>query len=106
MELGKDPVKLDGSAQGRAAGTGAADPAQDTTLAEVRSYLLGLQDRIVTTMQAEEGRPFVSDGWTREPGGRLEGEPPTTTSKRRSRSTGAWLPLSTRPSKRTATKSR
>jgi len=35
----------------------------------MRDYLLGLQDRIVATMQAEEGRPFVSDAWKREPGG-------------------------------------
>ena len=42
--------------------------------ADVRAYLLGLQDRIVTTMQAEDGKPFASDRWTREPGGRLEGD--------------------------------
>ncbi|MCU0813512.1 MAG: oxygen-dependent coproporphyrinogen oxidase [Burkholderiaceae bacterium] len=40
----------------------------------VRSYLLGLQERIITTFQAEDGKAFVSDGWTREPGGRLEGD--------------------------------
>jgi coproporphyrinogen III oxidase len=40
----------------------------------VRSYLLGLQERIIATFQAEDGKPFVSDGWTREPGGRLEGD--------------------------------
>ncbi len=40
----------------------------------VRAYLLGLQDRIVTTMQAEDGKVFVSDGWTRPAGGRLEGD--------------------------------
>jgi len=42
--------------------------------AAVRDYLLGLQGRIVATMQAEDGKTFVSDGWTREPGGRLEGD--------------------------------
>ncbi|MFY9510982.1 MAG: oxygen-dependent coproporphyrinogen oxidase [Rubrivivax sp.] len=42
--------------------------------AAVRSYLLGLQQRIVQTLQAEDGQAFVSDGWTREPGGRLEGD--------------------------------
>ncbi len=46
----------------------------DLDITRVRDYLLGLQDRIVTTMQAEDGKPFVSDGWTREPGGRLEGD--------------------------------
>lgn len=40
----------------------------------VRSYLLGLQERIVSTFQAEDGRTFLADGWTREPGGRLEGD--------------------------------
>jgi coproporphyrinogen III oxidase len=40
----------------------------------VREYLLGLQSRIVGAFQAEDGKPFLSDGWTREPGGRLEGD--------------------------------
>ncbi len=40
----------------------------------VREYLLGLQGRIVGALQAEDGKTFVSDGWTREPGGRLEGD--------------------------------
>ncbi|NWG74788.1 MAG: oxygen-dependent coproporphyrinogen oxidase [Rubrivivax sp.] len=40
----------------------------------VRSYLLGLQERIVSTFQAEDGRTFLADDWTREPGGRLEGD--------------------------------
>ena len=40
----------------------------------VRSYLLGLQDRIVEAMQAESGEVFLSDAWTRAPGGKLEGD--------------------------------
>jgi coproporphyrinogen III oxidase len=40
----------------------------------VRDYLLGLQESIVSTMEAEEGRAFLRDRWTREPGGRLEGD--------------------------------
>jgi coproporphyrinogen III oxidase len=44
----------------------------DTT--PVRNYLLGLQQRIVNALQAEDGTPFVSDGWTRPTGGRLEGD--------------------------------
>jgi coproporphyrinogen III oxidase len=40
----------------------------------VREYLLGLQHRIVETMQAEDGKTFLSDGWTRPAGGRLEGD--------------------------------
>jgi coproporphyrinogen III oxidase len=40
----------------------------------VRHYLLGLQGRIVAAFEAEDGKAFVSDGWTREPGGRLEGD--------------------------------
>jgi coproporphyrinogen III oxidase len=39
----------------------------------VRTHLLGLQERIVTALEAEGGEPFVSDAWTREPGGPLEG---------------------------------
>ncbi|WKB55229.1 oxygen-dependent coproporphyrinogen oxidase [Eleftheria terrae] len=41
---------------------------------DVRTYLLGLQDRIIDTMQAEDGTPFVRDAWTRPPGGRLQGD--------------------------------
>jgi len=40
----------------------------------VRDYLLGLQKRIVGAFEAEDGKPFVSDGWTRPPGGALEGD--------------------------------
>jgi len=42
--------------------------------AAVRRYLLGLQERIVGALEAEDGHPFLTDGWTREPGGRLEGD--------------------------------
>jgi len=41
---------------------------------EVREYLLGLQARIVATMETEDGAPFITDRWVREPGGPLEGE--------------------------------
>ena len=41
---------------------------------EVRNYLLGLQGRIIETMQAEDGKPFLVDRWVREPGGKLEGD--------------------------------
>ncbi len=40
----------------------------------VRDYLLGLQHRIVSTLQAEDGKTFISDGWTRPAGGRLQGD--------------------------------
>lgn len=40
----------------------------------VRDYLLGLQGRIVGALQAEDGHTFISDGWTRPAGGRLEGD--------------------------------
>ena len=53
---------------------GAAVRTSDMNTTPVRDYLLGLQNRIVTTMQAEDGKTFVSDGWTRPPGGRLEGD--------------------------------
>jgi len=42
--------------------------------AAVRGYLLGLQARIVAALQAEDGKAFISDGWTRPPGGKLEGD--------------------------------
>lgn len=40
----------------------------------VRDYLLGLQERIVAALEAQDGGRFLSDRWTREPGGKLEGE--------------------------------
>jgi coproporphyrinogen III oxidase len=40
----------------------------------VRSYLLGLQQHIVSTFQAEDGKTFISDGWQRPAGGKLEGD--------------------------------
>ncbi len=43
-------------------------------IAQVRAYLLGLQDKIIDALQLEGGEPFLSDAWTREPGGKLEGD--------------------------------
>ena len=40
----------------------------------VRSYLLDLQARMVAALQAEEGQPFLSDGWQRPAGGALQGD--------------------------------
>lgn len=40
----------------------------------VRSYLLDLQERIVSTMEAEDGQAFRRDAWTRPAGGALEGD--------------------------------
>jgi coproporphyrinogen III oxidase len=34
----------------------------------VRAYLLGLQDRIIEAVQAQEALPFIRDAWTRDPG--------------------------------------
>ncbi|MBV8500638.1 MAG: oxygen-dependent coproporphyrinogen oxidase [Paucibacter sp.] len=45
-----------------------------TETAEVRRYLLGLQQRIVDALEQADGLPFLTDGWEREPGGRLEGD--------------------------------
>ena len=42
--------------------------------ANVREYLLGLQERIVAAMQTEGGDAFISDAWQREPGGKLDGD--------------------------------
>jgi coproporphyrinogen III oxidase len=44
----------------------------DTTA--VRSYLLDLQQRIVSTIEALDGKAFTTDAWTRDPGGRLQGD--------------------------------
>src|SRR5437870_3924391 len=41
---------------------------------QVRDYLLDLQGRIVAAMEVEDGASFLTDHWTREPGGKLEGE--------------------------------
>ena len=40
----------------------------------VRTYLLGLQGRIVAAMEVEGGDAFLTDAWQREPGGKLEGD--------------------------------
>ena len=41
---------------------------------DVRTYLLGLQDRILGAMEAESGEPFITDSWTRPTGERLQGD--------------------------------
>ena len=40
----------------------------------VRAYLLGLQAAIVAAFEAEDGKPFIEDAWTRAPGSALEGD--------------------------------
>ena len=40
----------------------------------VRAYLLDLQDRIITALQDEDGKPFISDAWTKAPQERLQGD--------------------------------
>ncbi len=40
----------------------------------VRTWLLGLQQQIVETIEVQEGQPFLRDGWTRPPGGKLQGD--------------------------------
>ena len=40
----------------------------------VRDYLLGLQGRIVSAMEEEDGGTFLTDGWTRAPGEKLQGD--------------------------------
>ncbi len=42
-------------------------------LSVVRSYLLGLQDRITSAISELDGQPFVSDHWQKEPGEMLQG---------------------------------
>ena len=41
--------------------------------AAVKAYLLDLQARIVAALEAFDGKPFVTDSWTRPAGG---GGPP------------------------------
>jgi coproporphyrinogen III oxidase len=40
----------------------------------VRTYLLGLQQSIIDALQAEDGQTFATDGWTRAPEERLQGD--------------------------------
>ena len=40
----------------------------------VRSWLLGLQARIVEAVEAEDGTPFITDAWTRAPESKLQGD--------------------------------
>ena len=40
----------------------------------VREYLLGLQQGIVDTFQAADGKPFITDAWQRPAGERLSGD--------------------------------
>lgn len=51
-----------------------AAPLNVVDIAAMRDWLLGLQQQIVATFEAEDGRAFARDGWRREPGGRLEGD--------------------------------
>lgn len=44
----------------------------DTT--PVRHYLLGLQERIISALEEEDGKPFLRDAWTRPAGERLQGD--------------------------------
>ena len=41
---------------------------------DVRTYFLGLQDRIISALQAEDGHDFLRDGWTRGSEERLQGD--------------------------------
>jgi coproporphyrinogen III oxidase len=53
------------------------DPSRQTSpdpVATVRTYLLGLQQRICDAVAAEDGTPFRIDAWTRAPGEKLQGD--------------------------------
>ena len=44
-------------------------------VSRVREYLLGLQQRIVTALEAEDGQGvFIRDEWKKPPGEKLQGE--------------------------------
>ena len=45
--------------------------------AAVRVYLVGLQQRIVDAAEAADGKAFLRDAWTREPGGESASETPS-----------------------------
>lgn len=45
-----------------------------TDVGAVRTWLLGLQSRIVSAVEAEGGEPFRTDAWTRDPVGKLTGD--------------------------------
>ena len=42
-------------------------------LSVVRTFLLGLQERITTAITEVDGQPFVADAWQKEPGEMLQG---------------------------------
>jgi coproporphyrinogen III oxidase len=42
--------------------------------AELRRWLLDLQDRIIAGLEAVDGKPFLTDAWQRPPGERLQGD--------------------------------
>lgn len=44
-----------------------------TDLSTVRTYLLGLQERITSAVTEVDGQPFVADHWQKEPGEALQG---------------------------------
>jgi coproporphyrinogen III oxidase len=44
------------------------------SVSSVRSYLLGLQERIVAALQTEDGGVFLRDTWAKEPHEKLQGE--------------------------------
>ncbi len=50
-----------------------ADP-QGFNVARARPWFLGLQDRIIAALAAEDGQGFITDAWTRPEGGALEGD--------------------------------
>jgi coproporphyrinogen III oxidase len=48
---------------------------ETTPVAAARTYLLGLQQRIVDALEAADGRgAFIRDAWTKGPGEKLQGE--------------------------------
>lgn len=47
---------------------------QSVDLSGVRSFLLGLQTRIITAVSVMDGMPFVADQWEKAPGELLQGD--------------------------------
>jgi coproporphyrinogen III oxidase len=54
--------------------TTATTMAGDVDTAEARSWFMGLQQRIIDALQAQDGTPFITDAWTRPADNPLQGD--------------------------------
>jgi coproporphyrinogen III oxidase len=54
--------------------TNATTMTGDVDTAEARSWFMGLQQRIIDALQAQDGTPFITDAWTRPADNPLQGD--------------------------------